>query len=80
MEYYYSWGIRIANTSATSGKLLGQPEPPPKEHINAVTSRGGKSTQDPPHPRNAEQEQVTDAEPEEEEQVVTPGFRGKTEC
>ncbi|KAJ1288524.1 hypothetical protein BS78_02G095400 [Paspalum vaginatum] len=30
--------------------LPGQPEPPSKEHINAVTTRGGKSTQDPPHP------------------------------
>ena len=26
--------------SPTSGKLLGQPESPPKEHIAAVTTRG----------------------------------------
>ena len=28
-------------------KLLGQPEQPSKENVSAVTTRGGKSTQDP---------------------------------
>ena len=39
--------------NANTGKLLGQPESPPKEHINAVTTRGSKSTQDPPNPSGA---------------------------
>ncbi|WVZ83860.1 hypothetical protein U9M48_030956 [Paspalum notatum var. saurae] len=52
--------------SPTSGKLSGQPEPPPKEHINAVTIWGGRSTQDPPLPRNAGKEKEKPAEPEEE--------------
>jgi len=36
--------LAAALPSPTSGKLPGQPEPPPKEHINAVTTRGGRST------------------------------------
>ncbi|WVZ52356.1 hypothetical protein U9M48_003426 [Paspalum notatum var. saurae] len=39
--------------NANAGKLPGQPKAPPKEHINVVTTRGGKSTQDPPHPSGA---------------------------
>ena len=40
---------QIAQLAASSpndnaGKLPRQPETPPKEHINAVTTRGGKST------------------------------------
>ncbi|WVZ48582.1 hypothetical protein U9M48_000003 [Paspalum notatum var. saurae] len=49
-------------------KLPGQPESPPKEHINAVTTRGGRSTQDPPHPRAAGKEQGKQAVPEVEEE------------
>ena len=64
--------IAAALPSPTSGKLPGQPEPPPKEHINAVTTRGGKSTQDPPQPRNAGKEQEKTDEPEEEEVEVDP--------
>jgi len=30
--------------NVNAGKLPEQPKPPPKEHINAVTTRGGKST------------------------------------
>jgi len=55
--------------SPTSGKLPGQPEPPLKEHINAVTTRDGRSTQDPPHPRAAGKEQGKRAAPEEEDEV-----------
>ncbi|KAJ1270405.1 hypothetical protein BS78_06G050000 [Paspalum vaginatum] len=64
--------LAAALPSPTSGKLLGQPEAPPKEHINAVTTRGGRSTQDPPHPRNAGREQEKPAEPEKEDQVAEP--------
>ena len=35
------------------GKLPGQPEVPPKENVSAVTTRTGKSTQEPPHPKDA---------------------------
>ena len=49
--------LAAALPSPTSGKLPGHPEPPLKEHINAVTTRGGRSTQDPPHPRTAGKEQ-----------------------
>ena len=36
-----------------SGKLPGQPEVPPKENISTVTTRTGKSTQEPPYPKDA---------------------------
>ncbi|KAJ1283758.1 hypothetical protein BS78_03G151200 [Paspalum vaginatum] len=58
--------LAAALPSPTSGKLPGQPEPLSKEHINAVTTRGGKSTQDPLDPRNAGNGQEKPAEPEEE--------------
>jgi len=36
-----------------SGKLPGQPEVPSKESVSAVTTRTGKSTQEPPYPKDA---------------------------
>jgi hypothetical protein len=36
-----------------SGKLPGQPEVNPKESVNAVTTRTGKSMQDPPYLQDA---------------------------
>ena len=36
-----------------SGKLPRQPEVPPKENVSAVTTRTGKSTQEPPYPKDA---------------------------
>src|SRR6185312_13093555 len=36
-----------------SGKLPGQPEVPPKESVSAVTTRTGKSMQEPPYPKDA---------------------------
>ena len=33
-----------------SGQQPGQPEVPPKEKFSAVTTRGGKTTQEPPFP------------------------------
>jgi len=61
--------LAAALPSPTSGKLPGQPEPPLKEHINDVTTRGGRSTQDPPHPRAAGKEQGKRAAPEEKDEV-----------
>jgi hypothetical protein len=64
--------LASAMPNPNAGKLPGQPEPPVKENINAITTRGGKSTQDPPHPEVAgkqketapaqDQERETDAE------------------
>ncbi|KAJ1288525.1 hypothetical protein BS78_02G095500, partial [Paspalum vaginatum] len=45
--------LATALPNPNAGKLPGQPEAPPKEHINPVTTRGGKSTQDPPSPSHA---------------------------
>ncbi|WVZ63313.1 hypothetical protein U9M48_012954 [Paspalum notatum var. saurae] len=61
------------------GRLPGQPEPPPKEHLNAVTTRGGKSTQDPPHPSGVsrtnhtgkEQEKTTEMEENDDPEPST---------
>ena len=39
--------------NVNTGKLPGQPEVPSKENVNAVTARGGKSTQEPPFPQDA---------------------------
>ena len=36
-----------------SGKLPGQSEVPPKENVSAVTTQTGKSTQEPPFPKDA---------------------------
>jgi len=39
--------------NANTGKLPGQPEVLSKENVNAVTTRGGKSTREPPFPQDA---------------------------
>jgi len=39
--------------NVNTGKLPGQPEVPPKENVSAVTTRGGKTTQEPPFPQDA---------------------------
>ena len=36
-----------------TGKLFGQPEVIPKENVSAVTTRGGKTTREPPLPQDA---------------------------
>ena len=43
--------IDAAIPTNDSGKIPGQPETP-LENINAVTTRGGKSTRDPPYPNH----------------------------
>jgi hypothetical protein len=42
--------------SSESGGILGQPEPT-QENLKSVTTRGGKTTRDPPHPNTAEKKQ-----------------------
>ncbi|KAJ1270500.1 hypothetical protein BS78_06G056600 [Paspalum vaginatum] len=54
--------LAAALPNPNAGKLPGQPEAPPKEHINAVTTRGGKSTQDPPSPSRTGKEQEKTSE------------------
>ena len=39
--------------NVNAGKLPGQPEVSPKENVSAVTTRGGKTTQEPPFPKDA---------------------------
>ncbi|KAJ1257390.1 hypothetical protein BS78_K070500 [Paspalum vaginatum] len=43
--------LAAALPNPNAGKLPVQPEAPSKEHINALTTSGGKSTQDLPPPR-----------------------------
>jgi len=45
--------------NANSGKLPGQPEVTPKENVSAVTTRGGKTTQEPPFPQDAGKQRKT---------------------
>ena len=62
--------------NANTGKLPGQPEVPPKENINAVITRGGKSTREPPFPQDARTRRKaatashTNTEDEEQEEAV----------
>ena len=42
-----------------AGKLPGQPEAPPKENVSAVTTRGGRTTQEPPFPQDAGKQRKT---------------------
>jgi hypothetical protein len=52
--------------SSKSGGILGQPEPT-RKNLKSVTTRGGKTTRDPPHPNPAEkkQKEVTSESDEE---------------
>ena len=62
--------------NANTGKLPGQLEVPSKENVNAVTTRGGKSTREPPFPQDAGTQRKaasashTDAEEEEQEEAI----------
>ncbi|WVZ81411.1 hypothetical protein U9M48_028791 [Paspalum notatum var. saurae] len=67
--------LATALPNTNPGNLPGQPEAPPKEHINAVTTRGGKSTQDPSPPSRAGKEQEKTAEPEDK--VAEENMPGK---
>ena len=58
-----------------TGKLPGQPEVPSKENVSAVTTRGGKTTQEPPFPKDAGKQRktvttsCTEVEDEEQEEA-----------
>ena len=62
--------------NANTGKLPGQPEVPSKDNVNVVTTRGGKSTREPPLPQDAGTQRKavsashTEAEEEEQEEAV----------
>ena len=47
--------IQLASScpNNNSGKLPRQPEVPPKENVSAITTQTGKSTQEPPFPKDA---------------------------
>ena len=60
--------LATALPNPTSGKLPGQPEQPSKGNVNAITTRGGKSTQDPPHPNRAGKAVPEEVPCQEEEQ------------
>jgi len=40
--------------NVNAGKLPGQPKVTSKENVTTVTTRGGKTTQEPPFPKDAE--------------------------
>jgi hypothetical protein len=53
--------------SSESSGIPGKPEPT-RENLKSVTTRGGKTTRDPPHPNPAEKKQkevITESEEEE---------------
>ena len=58
--------LAAAVPTAESGKIPGQPETP-LENVNAVTTRGGKSTRDPPYPNHAGKDTSAEKPAEEEE-------------
>ena len=45
--------LASSSPNNNSRKLPGQPEVPPKENVSAVTTRTGKSMQEPPYPKDA---------------------------
>jgi hypothetical protein len=68
-----------------AGKLPGQPEVPFKENVSAVTTRTGKSTQDPHNPQDAgtrqkEASQTEVAAEEEDDEETTPVSKGGNEA
>ena len=62
--------------NTNTGKLPRQPEVPSKENVNALTTRGGKSTREPCFPQDAGTQRKAvsashaDAEEEEQEEAV----------
>ena len=46
-------------SNVNAGKLPRQPEVPSKENVSAVTTRGGKTTQEPPFPKDAGKQRKT---------------------
>jgi uncharacterized coiled-coil protein SlyX len=60
--------------SSESDGIPGQPEPT-RENLKSVTTRGGKTTRDPPYPNSAKKKQkevITESEEEEDTEKVAP--------
>jgi hypothetical protein len=60
--------------SSESGGIPGQHEPT-RENLKSVTTRGGKTTWDPPYPKPAEKKQkevITESDEEENTEKVAP--------
>jgi hypothetical protein len=60
--------------SSESGGIPGQSEPTQK-NLKSVTTRGGKTTRDPPHPNPTEKKQkevITESDEEEETEEAAP--------
>ena len=66
--------------NVNTGKLPGQPEVPPKEKVSAVTTRGGKTTQEPPFPQDAgkQRKTVTASHTEVEDEVQEEAIESNT--
>jgi len=62
--------------NVNAGKLPGQPEVPSKENVSAVTTRGGKTTQELPFPQDVGKQwktviaSHTEVEDEEQEEAI----------
>ena len=63
-----------------TGKLPGQPEVNPKENVSAVTTRGGKTTQELPFPQDAgkQRKTVTASHTEVEDEVQEEAIESNT--
>jgi hypothetical protein len=64
--------------SSESGGILGQPEPT-QENLKLVTTRGGKTTRDPPHPNTIEKKQkevTSESDEEVDTEEASPGEEG----
>ena len=66
--------------NVNSGKLPRQPEVPSKENVSAVTTRGGKTMQEPPFPKDAGKQwkTVTASHTEVEDEVQEEAVESNT--
>ena len=66
--------------NANTGKLPGQPEVTPKENVSVVTTRGGKTTQEPPFPQDVgkQRKTVTASHTEVEDEVQEEAIESNT--
>ena len=64
--------------NVNTGKLPRQPEVPPKENVSSVTTRGGKTMQEPPFPMDAGKQwkTVTASHTEVEDEAHGKNFTG----
>ena len=66
--------------NVNAGKLPGQQEVPLKENVSVVTTRGGKTTQEPPFPKDAgkQRKTVTTSHTEVEDEVQEEAVESNT--